>query len=237
MFKALAKIFSLAVLVGAGMFGILYYRDHTDEARHVAELQSENRQLEMVVDRLTDESRVADLLVTDQTTINGIVHTTLLFEEYGRDGHPLAPKSFTILGSEAHLDAMVIKFDRDFVKKNDPLRGHSLALFTRIYGNQQTPDSGPLIDTPGHIPEIYQGTNPKVTQFEMELWQKFWHLADDPKYRQEMGVRVPDGEGPWWPCSPEKLYTVTLEADGGLNVTSEPVKSIYREALREKTAG
>jgi hypothetical protein len=191
-----------------------------------------------VVERLTDERRVAKLLVTDQGTVNGVTHTTLVFDEFARDGHQtLPPKYFTIIGNEAHLDAMVIKFDHDFVKQNDPLRGHSIALFTRIYGNHQSPDSGPVIDAPGHIPAIYQGTDPRVSAFETELWAKFWHLADDPQYRHDMGVRVPNGEGPWWPCAPGKVYTVTLDADGGLNVTSEPMEGIYKDALLKKSGG
>ncbi len=237
MLRSISKLVSLSVLITIGLIGIVYYRDHTEEARHVAELQSENFQLQMVVERLTGERRVAELLVTDQRTVNGVVNTTLLFQEYARNGAMLPPKSFTIIGNEAHLNAMVIKFDHDFVKQDDPLRGHSIALFTRIYGNHQSPDSGPSIDTPGQIPGFYQGVDPQVGSFELDLWKNFWRLADDANYRREKGVRVPSGEGPWWPCVPEKLYTVTLESDGGLNVTSEPVKGIYLEALRKKTAG
>ena len=236
-YRALAKVVSLAVLVTLGVAGILYYRDHNSEARRVSELESDNRQLQQVVERLTDERRVAELLVTDQKRVNGVVQTTLLFVEYARNGSTLPPKYFTIQGDEAHLDAMVIKFDHDFIKQNDPLRGHSLAPFTRIYGNRQSPDSGSIIDTPGTVPDYYQGVDPQIGSYELELWQNFWRLVADPEYRREKGVRVPDGEGPWWACVPERLYTITLEADGGLNVTSEPVKGIYLEALRKKTAG
>ncbi len=236
-YRAVAKVISLAVLVALGVAGIVYYRDHNSQEHRVSELQNENRQLQQVVSRLTDQRRVAELLVTDQKPINGVMHTTLIFEEYARNGDALPPKYLTILGDEAHLDAMVIKFDHDFIKQNDPLRGHSLALFTRIYGNKQSPDSGPVIDVPGQIPDYYQGLDPQVGQYELDLWKNFWHLADDPEYRRQKGVRVPQGEGPWWPCVPDKLYTITLEADGGLNVTSEPLKSIYRFALQKKIAG
>ena len=56
------------------------------------------------------------MLVTDQKTVNGIPRTTLLFVEYGKNHSPLPPRIFTIAGNEVHLDAMVIKFERDFVK-------------------------------------------------------------------------------------------------------------------------
>ena len=107
-------------------------------------------------------------------------------------------------------------------------------MFTRIYGNHQSPDDGQTIDIPGQIPVYYQGTDPRVSSFETDLWKNFWKLADDEKYRNTMGVRVVNGEGPWWPCEANKLYTITIESAGGLNVTFEPVKPIYQEALRQK---
>ena len=234
MLRAVAKLLSLSTVLVIGVLAILLYRNHTAQDRRTAELVDENKQLQLVVDRLSDEARVAEMLVTDQKTVNGIPQTTLLFVEYARNHAALPPKVFTIAGNEVHLDAMVIKFDRDFVKQNDPLRGHSIALFTRIYGNHQSPDQGQTIDTPGQIPGYYQGTDPRVGDFETGLWKDFWKLADDEQYRQKMGVRVVDGEGPWWPCDPDKLYTITIESAGGLNVTFEPVKPIYREALRQK---
>ena len=109
--------------------------------------------------------------------VNGIPQTTLLFVEYSRNKTTLPPKSFTIQGNQVHLDAMVIKFDRDFVKQNDPLRGHSIALFTKLFGNHQSPDNGSTIDTPGQIPNYYQGIDPRVSQFESDLWKNFWQLT------------------------------------------------------------
>ena len=85
------------------------------------------------------------------------------------------------------------------------------------------------------MPEYYQGTDPRISKFETELWNNFWKLADDRAYRDEMGVRVSDGEGKWWPCQLDRLYTITIESNGGLNVTFEPMPGIYREALRQKT--
>jgi len=234
MLRALTKILSLSTVLTIGVVTILLYRNHTAAERRNDELLDQNRQLQRVVDRLTDESRVAEMLVTDQKTVNGIPQTTLLFEEYARNHSPLPPRIFTIAGNEVHLDAMVIKFDRDFIKQGDGLRGRSIALFTRIYGNHQSPDEGQTIDSPGQIPGYYQGTDPMGGSFETSLWKDSWKLADDEKYRNKMGVRVVNGEGPWWPCDPGKLYTITIEAAGGLNVTFEPVKPIYRQALRQK---
>jgi hypothetical protein len=103
-----------------------------------------------------------------------------------------------------------------------------------VYGNHQSPDEGSVIDTPGQIPGYYQATGQGVGQFETDLWKDFWKLAADEQYRKRTGVRICNGEGPWWPCDLDKLYTITIESAGGLNVTWEPVKAIYREAMRQK---
>jgi hypothetical protein len=224
MFRGLGKVVFIGVLVAAGSVGIFLYYGQFSTDRKLAQLEDDNRQLHDFVQRLTGERRVAQLLVSDQRQVNGVQKTTLLFEEYARDGSILPPRTFTIEGNMVHIEAMVIKFDHDFVEKDDPLKGRSIALFCKLYGDRQRPDQGFVIDEPGQIPDYYRGADPQVSAFETQLWQNFWRLADDPAYRQEMGVRVPNGEGPWRPVYPDQLYTITLEFDGGLNITSQPIK-------------
>ena len=235
MFRTLVKIVMLTVLVVGGAVGIYVYQDRTSDARKIEKLEEERHELQQIVRRLSDERRVAEVLVTDQTEIDGVLHTTLLFVEYAKDGSSLPPKSFTIEGKTAHIDALVIKFERDFLKQDDPLRGHSIALFTKLYGDQQSPASAETIDAPGKIPDIYRGADPVVSAFETELWNDFWKLYDDENYRKSQGVRALGGHGVWGPFKPDRLYTLTIENDGGLNMTSEPLKGIYREALRQRS--
>ena len=231
--RTLIKLVVLSALVVAGSYGIVFYRDHYSADHEIAQLQIEKHQLQQVVKRLSDEHRVADVLVTGRSQTPAGVKTTLLFVEYAKDGSTLPPKSFTIDGDEVHIDAMVIKFDHGFVEQGDAMRGHSIALFTRLYGSTQSPDHAFPIDTPGKIPDYYRGDDPVVTSFEQELWQNFWKLADDPAYAKEKGVRIANGQGLWGPFAPDKLYTITLESGGGLNLTSEPLKGIYKELLKK----
>ena len=231
MLRTTAKLAFLSLLVIAGVAGLMFHRRDTTAAQ-LDESKQRVEQLKQVVRRLEAERRVADVIVTEQKTVDGVLKTTLLFVEYARDGSTLPARRFTIDGNVAHVDAMVVKFDRDFVQQDDPLRGHSLALFTRLYGENQPPEKGFRIDMPGEIPDAYRGADPYVTEFERELWANFWKLADDETYRKAKGVRVAQGEGVWVPFHPDKLYTVTLDSDGGLNITSSPLKGIYREALK-----
>ena len=215
--------------------GYWAYESHYSAQAKLQELQEQKRELQQIVQRLSAERRIAEVLVTDQdTSADGLVRTTLLFVEDTRNGRSLPPKTFTVFGKLVHLDAMVIKFDHDFVSQNDPLRGHSIALFTRIFGDQQKPENGLLIDPPGTVPAVYRDAHDKVSAFEQALWADFWCLTDDPAYRHDKGVRIANGQGLWWPAEKDRLYTITLESDGGLNYTAEPLKPILREAMRRK---
>ena len=170
-----------------------------------------------------------------------VEETALMFVEYDGEGKQLPPRFFTVKGNVAHVDALVIKFEQDFVKKGDPLRGHSLVLFHRLYGDYQAPADGFVIDTPGKPPEVYRipTRTPAASEFESQLWQDFWKLADDEGYRKEKGVKVAMGEGPWTRFYPDKVYTLTLQADGGLSLSSRAMDGIwkeYRDALAKARA-
>ena len=232
MLRALVKLAFLTALVVGGALTLFVYHDQTSERHQRLAAERKNEQLKQVIQRLGAESRVADLIVTDQETVDGKTQTTLLFVEYARDGSTLPAKRFTVDGNVAYVDAMVIKFDGRFVEQNDPLRGRSIALFTRLYGENQPPEKGFRIDPPNQVPDVYRGEDPVVQEFERELWNNFWRLAEDEAYRKEMGVRVAQGEAVWTRFQPDRLYTLTLESNGGLNITSSPLKGIYREALK-----
>jgi hypothetical protein len=232
MARSAFKLVLLSVMVIAGAFGLYRYERHSTLAVQLEQEKQKTKQLEDIVGHLQGERRVADVIVTDQKEVNGTLQTTLLFVEYAKDGSALPAKRFTFEGKQAHIDAMVVKFQGKYVEGRDPLRGRSVALFTRLFGDKQTPEQAHRIDDPGHIPAVYQGADPQISAFEQELWKDFWRLADDPAYRQSMGVRVAQGESAWRPFEPGKLYTVSIENDGGVNITSEPLKGIYSEALK-----
>src|SRR5215213_10745634 len=116
MLRVTAKIVGLLILILVGSAGIIAYQNHFAAERKVEQLQEEKKQLEQIVQRLSDEKRVAEVLVTEQATVDGELQTTLLFVEYAKDGTALPPKSFSFVGKMAHIDAMVIKFEHDFVQ-------------------------------------------------------------------------------------------------------------------------
>jgi len=237
--RAVLKVLLLGILVSGGWVGMWSFEQqhgHSElrEAKEqAARAQAEAEEMRQVVQRLETRTRVADILVTDQSETGGVLHTTLLFQEYAKDGSSLQPKRFTIEGKMAHIDALVVQFKGQYVEKHDPLRGASIALFTRLFGEKETPENAHLIDEPGHIPAIYQGADPKVSEFEQNLWRDFWKLADNDAYARQMGVAVAQGESPFCPFEMGRLYTLTLKADAGMAITSEPLKGIYLEMLKQ----
>ncbi len=221
---------AVATVVAAG--GLFLYMRFDERDRIIEEQARQIETLENIAVRLQADRRVADILVTEQTRgADGQLQTVLLFVEHGRNGEALAPKRFEVVGDRVHFESQVVKFERHFVREGDPLRGKSLALFTSVYGSATAPEQGEPVDEPGRIPRIYRGVDPRKTQFEQDLWKDFWNLAADTEYARRRGVRVAQWETVSGILSPDKLYTITLEAAGGLSLTNEPLKPIYREAL------
>src|SRR6476659_7607281 len=98
MVRSFGKIIALAVLVAAGSVGVYVYHERFSDQRRIEKLQEEKQQLQQIVQRLSTERRVAEIMVTDQTTApDGTLRTTLLFVEYAPGGaSSLPPKSFTV---------------------------------------------------------------------------------------------------------------------------------------------
>jgi hypothetical protein len=229
----LVRLVGLAVATVVATGGLyLYVKSSDDRDRIIEEQRQQIETLENIATRLQADRRVADILVTDQERDEeGRLHTTLLFVEYGHDGEPLVPKRFEVVGDRVHVETQLIKFERHFVREGDPLRGKSLVLFSTIYGSATPPEQGLAIDEPGRAPKIYRGTDPRQSEFEQALWKDFWNLMKDTQYANSKGVRVAQGETVWGIFEPDKLYTITLESAGGLSLTNEPLKPIFREAL------
>jgi len=242
MLRAMYRMVVLGVLVATGSVGYWYYHNPLAPAVQIRRLEEDKRELQQIVRRLTDERRVAELIVTEQRpAADGAgVETTLLFVEQARDGSALPAKSFTVRGDEVWLAGLSIRFEQGFVEKGDALRGRGIMLFTKLFGQNQTPAQGVEVDETGKIPDIYRG-DPKevarVSAFERELWGDFWRLVDDKQYRAEKGVAAAGGKAVYFRAQPDRLYRVTLDASGNPSVDWEPIKPIYREAMRKAAPG
>ncbi|MBU0755658.1 MAG: hypothetical protein KJ645_11000 [Planctomycetes bacterium] len=214
-------------LIGSGLFSAYYL--HT----LYREKELEIERLNTVVDRLEASTRVAQVVVTEKKVdeVTGLLETTIKFAEIDRQGKTLPPRIFTVEGDVIYFDALVIKFDRDYIERGEALRGKSLHLFRRLFGEYQPPEEGQLIDgSPSQdgIPDLYR-VDHDPTDFEVELWQDFWKYATDPQAAKEKGVRIVQGEAVYTRFVKENLYTLTLDHDGGINIQVEPIPGILLE--------
>ncbi|MFT5153210.1 MAG: hypothetical protein ACI841_003210, partial [Planctomycetota bacterium] len=126
----------------------------------------------------------------------------------------------TIEGSRVYVESWVIKFEDEFVEQGDHLRGSSLVLFKRLFGDQQEPASGTTIDAVGSKPRIY-GDEDGPSPEHAELWERFWDYANDPAAAAKKGVRAMHGEAPFTELRPGGSYKVELRASDGLTISPE----------------
>ena len=197
-------------------------REHTELARRAERLERERKLLGQFVERLSLERRVADVEVLQQHTDERgeVLQTVIQLTEMDRDDRPLPPRTFGVPGRMPHFDALVFKFKDAYVARGDELRGRSLALFRRVYGETQPPENGYWLGMPGEVPSVYR-VDPEPSEFEIELWDEFWSYATDPGKADAAGVRVAQGEAVYAPMSPGEHWRLTLESDGGLNLIKE----------------
>jgi hypothetical protein len=184
--------------------------------------QKEIERLDTAMRLLKVDHRVARLTVLDQAQDDdGKVITRLEFQELDEQGQPLdAPRQFDIPGDVVYVDSWVVKFDDKYVEQADLHRATSLVLFRRIFGEQQKPLEGVVLDESGGRPKVY-GQTGKMSDFERKIWSDFWSVANDEAKQIELGIRAAHGEAPSIKVQKGKAYRVELRASAGLTITPE----------------
>ena len=185
--------------------------------------------LKQVIERLSADSRIAEVLVT-QSRFNEEtqkIETTIKFLEYDAKGQPLEPKFFTFQGNIIQFQALVIRFQDKLVQAGDKVRGKSAYIFLKAFildkRNTQVFD----ITETSRIPAGYKIPGAK-TEFEQQLWEEFWTYALDPKARERMGIKNAQIEAPGSMFLPGTIYTLRIEHDGGLRIDTQPIPAILK---------
>lgn len=188
-----------------------------EQQKALAAQAVEIERLELALKYLKVERRVARLIVLDQAKdANGAVRTKVRFEEVDAQGQPLGtPLEAEVAGEQLYVDALVVKFDDVLVEQGDALRGASLVLFRRLFGERQAPVDGVALDRGGARPAAYGGEGP-MAALERTLWGEFWEIADDPQRGRDLGIRSAQGEAPSRRVKKGEVYRLTVRAAGGL---------------------
>jgi len=193
----------------------------------VAEQAARIEMLELARALLKVQHRVARLEIVGQGTVPASAdapertRTTVRFTELDEHGAPLgAGQELVVLGKNVYVESLVIQFDDSYVEQGDSLRGTSLCLFRRLFGEDQKPSEGAVIDTAGQQPLGYGGDTTE-NAVHAALWRRFWEYANDPELARTLGVRALQGEAPFIEARAGKSYRVELRASGGLVLEAE----------------
>jgi hypothetical protein len=230
-----STLLSAALLVGAGAGGI-YVADRVvfapgrEMERRLAERDAQIRTLteraqalEAAVRLLRHTERRARIVVLDQARgADGHLVTRLRFSELNPGGEAVGePREFTVTGDEVYVDALVVKFEDEFVTAGDALKGRSLLLFRRIFGDRHRPVEAYVLDREGQMPQAYAAEK-APSAFERDLWAQFWALANDPAEAKRRGVRALHGEAVSTKLRPNGVYAVTFRSTGELTIQPAP---------------
>lgn len=215
------RIVAVGVLVGLAWIGKSQFLTARLSAK-IDQLEKERTELVEFARRLGSSRRVAQVNVFDQCLdAEKHIFSRLRWQEISSDGLLGAPVELRTLGENVYFEALVIKFEQRLVGEGDPDRGASLAVFRRIFGDDQAPDSAPLFDRlepPVESRARTVDSHERSIVGDRAIWARFWELIDDPKLRDALGVRVAQGEAPWVPVRAGQVWELALDAAGGLNL-------------------
>jgi hypothetical protein len=184
----------------------------------VAEQQEQIERIETAKRLLKVDQRIASLTVLSQEKDDEgkVLESDIEFQELNNNGDPLdKPRRFTIAGDIVYIDTWVVKFNDEYIEQADLLRGTSLVLFRRIFGEQQRPQDGFVLDEKGARPAAYADGS-ELSEFERKIWGDFWAVADDETKRKDLGIRAMHGEAPSRPVKEGVRYRIERRASAGL---------------------
>lgn len=193
------------------------------QAHTIKQRDQQIEHLDLAMRLLKVDRRVARIDVLDQVEDPSTkqLRTTFSFVELGEDQLPLYdPQRYTIDGDLLYVDCWVAKFHDDLVQKQDPLRGASIYLFRRLYGENQQPSQGYTLDEKSVRPAGY-ALGREMSELEKKVWTGFWEYANEPEKAEQMGLRAVHGEAPFVRLQKGKRYRLQLRASGGLSINAE----------------
>ena len=196
---------------------------------YIVKMQLNYRMLNKIIERLSADSRVAEVIVTDvkENPNTQKTYTTIKFMEYDTQMRPLSPKYFTFSGNIIQFQSLVIRFDDFYIKRGDRLKGKSAYIFWKVFmldgeNTQEYP-----INKVYEIPCGYKIEGAR-NSFEGKLWRRFWEYALNPKEAKRAGIKSAQIEAPGTKFVPGMIYTIKIEHDGGLRIDAKPLSPILK---------
>ena len=181
----------------------------------ISDLQKEKERLETFLRLLKHTERRARLeVLAQERDADGRTVNTIRFTEISPDGAPVGvSRDMKLVGDEIYVDTLVIKFEEHFIEQDDPLKGKALLIVRRLFTNSVPPDNGVRLDKEGVPPDIYAARE-AATEFEKDLWRRFWEIANNEKLAQERGVKAIHGQAVYGKLEPNKVYHLVMRSTG-----------------------
>lgn len=167
---------------------------------------------------LKKDTRLAMITVLDQQDVDGELVTTIRWQEVNEENQPIdEPRTFKLKGDIVKVDAWIVKFDDAYIEEADLIRGTSICLFRRIHGEFPKREEVHELDKIGSLPNAYRRGG-RVSDFEREIWDDFWEIANNPERAEELGIRAAHGEVVYNKVRPGAKYKLELRSSGGLTI-------------------
>lgn len=204
----------------------------------VAEKTAQIDRLEVRMKLLRVRHRLARVKVLDQHEVAALnpstpsegteavasranVVTKVEIVEVNDQGEPIGKaKEFEIAGDMVYVDFLHVTFADKYIEQSDLDRSTSLVLFQRVFGERQEPADGFQLDTVGTRPTAY-GRGTEMSEFEKNIWNDFWLIANDPRKAQELGIHAAQGAAVAMRVQKGKTYEIELRSTG--EITFRPV--------------
>ena len=187
---------------------------------NVERQQIEIQRLATSIRLLKVDRRVARLDIVEQIKEPGeeSLTTVVDFVELDDRGEPLEKaKRFEIAGDVIYLDFWIVKFDDEYIEQAQIDRSTSLVLFRRLFGEQQQPRDGFVVDQPNRPPRAYTSGG-AISEFEATIWSDFWNIANDERRAADLGIRAAHGQAVSIKAQTGKSYYIQLRASDGLSI-------------------
>ncbi|MFA5363041.1 MAG: hypothetical protein WC335_07360 [Candidatus Omnitrophota bacterium] len=209
----------LILLVVAGTAAVYFFK-----------LYGETRVLKKIIERLSADSRVAEVMVSGikPGVAAGKYYTTIKFLEYDTKSRPLQPKYFTFSENIIQFQSLVIRFDDLYVKTGHSLKGKSAYIFMKAFVLKENGAETFVINKASEVPSGYKIEGRRSNYFEKAVWERFWKYALDPRKARQAGIKNAQIEAPGTRFVPGILYTIKIEHDGGLRIDTQPLPSILK---------
>lgn len=214
----MAKLVAGAAILTFAIIGVSFYQSSST----IHSLLTENHELNKAIKNLTAEEQIGYATIQSQARdLTGQLQSTVRFVQTaaGRPKEIVSEQLFTITGDVIHFDALIVKFNNQYVQDG---KGRSLYLWRRIYGENNSPASGKLIELPGDAPERYHSISKSLRMKDSDIfWEAIWELANNPEQLSEYGITAVFGNA---------IYSRMQEGQITLFKIS-PTGQIYPEVL------